>query len=362
MIIVLDTNVVHNDFLMKSGRFVILFDYVEKTQSTFIMPKIVYDELAATYERELLSRLNQFLKARGSLTAALAQTRVPNIEIIPESEVSSYLNHLKDKLSVRDEEIFDYKESYLHDVVHRAIRRKRPCTDRGEEIRDAILWHSVLDIAQESSDKTVIFISQNTKQFSQGDGALHPDLLRDCSERAVTVKYFTSLDDFAKQHASVIEFINEEWLLASIDMDNVLEEAQKIIEVYAERSLERKLSDSFNRHDQEQSSTGYFNPQQGSLNVETFYVYEMSDGSLRVEASFVGEVEVECEVEKILRQEVYDYEYEYDFASGEYDYVPLSRQRTEVKHEYVYVYPEVSLNLEMIVRDKSVVSWKVIDG
>jgi hypothetical protein len=327
------------------------------------MPKIVYDEVAATYERELLNRLNQFAKAKGSLTAALAKTRLPNIEIIPESEVSSYLNHLKEILGIKDGEIFDYKESYLHDVMDRAIRRKRPCTDRGEEIRDAILWHSVLDIAQESPDKTVIFISQNTKQFSQGDGTLHPDLLRDCSERAVTIKYFTSLDDFGKQHASIIEFINEEWLLASIDMDKVLGKAQKIVEGYAERSLERKLSNSFNLYDEEWSSTGYFNPQQGSFNVETFYVYEMSDGSLRVEASFVGEVEVECEVEKRFRIEEYDYEYEYDFVSREYEYVPMTRHhRREVKYEYVYVYPEVSLDLEIIVRDKAVTSWKILDG
>ena len=198
MIIVLDTNILFGDFPMKSGRFAILFDYVQKTQSKFIMPKVVCDELASTYERELLERLNKFLRAKGSLADALFQASLPFVDISAESETASYLKYVKDKLEVIDEEIFDYKESYLHDVMRRAMRRRRPCTERGEEIRDAVLWHSVLDIAQEAPDKTVVFISHNTKQFASGDNSLHPELLEDCSERGSTVKYYSSLESVRK--------------------------------------------------------------------------------------------------------------------------------------------------------------------
>ena len=152
MIIVLDTNVIHSDFLMKSVRFEILFDYVQKTHSKFIIPKIVW-ELAATYERELQAREHQFVEAKRSLTALLTQTELPRSEISIESEVSSFLNHLKDKLNVTGEEFFDYKEVYFHDAVERAVRRKRPCIDRGEGMLDAILWRSVLDIASEAQKK-----------------------------------------------------------------------------------------------------------------------------------------------------------------------------------------------------------------
>ncbi len=347
---------------MKSGRFAILLDYAHKTQSKFIMAKIVYDELTATYERELLNRINKFLRAKGSLAAALVQSQLPEISISTDSEVAFYLQHLKNTLGVKDEEIFDYKESYLHDVIERAIRRKRPCTERGEEIRDAVLWHSILDIALESPEKAVIFISHNTKQFTLGDDALHPELVQDCANLGVTVKYFTSLDSFAKQHAINIEFLTKDWLLASINTDEVLEVAYAVIESYAAESLDYKLanSDSFSRYDEVRSPTGYFNPTQGSLEIESYYVYEMTDGSLRVEATFTGEVEVECEVEKVTRKEDYDFEPEFNYSAGAYELLPTTRYRSEVKAEYIYVYPEVSLNLEIIVRDKSVESWKIV--
>ncbi|MBK8812714.1 MAG: DUF4935 domain-containing protein [Acidobacteria bacterium] len=140
MIIVLDTNILHNDFLMRSGQFAILIDYIRKTQSKVILPKIVYDELPATFEREIRRRLKDFLRAKGSL-AALLQNSLPEVNISVEHEVASYLNFVKEKLNVGDDDIFDYKETYLHDVIERAIHRRRPCTERGEEIRVA-RWSS----------------------------------------------------------------------------------------------------------------------------------------------------------------------------------------------------------------------------
>ena len=354
MIIVLDTNILHNDFLMKSGQFAILIDYIRKTQSKVILPKIVYDELPVTFERELRKRLKEFVRARGSL-AVLLQNKLPEVNISVESEIASYLNFVKEKLNVGDSDIFDYKETYLHDVIERAIRRRRPCTERGEEIRDAVLWHCVLDIAGESPEKSVIFISNNTKQFASDDAALHPDLIEDYTKRNLKVIYFPSLDSFAKQHASNIEFITKEWLLSSIDVDAALEGARGLIETYAKYRLPSRLSEG-------KSSTGYFKMTQGSLDLENFYVYEMADGSLRVELTLTGETEVECEVEKIVRKEEHDYDYEFDFFSREYEYVPVTRYRSDVEYEYEYLNPTVSITLDVTVKDKEIVEWKVMDG
>lgn len=358
MIIVLDTNVIHEDFLMKSGRFAILRDYLQKTQSKVILPKIVYDELEATYERHLSMLVNCFIRAKGSLAAVLSQTQLPDINVSIMKEVASYMTYMKNTLGVEDADIFDYKESYLHDVIERAIHRKRPCTDRGEEIRDAVLWQCVLDIANDAPDKTLVFISENKKQFTLGADTLHPELLEDCSKRGVIVKYFKSLDEFAKEHASTIDFITNKWLLESIDGDKILKKASNSIEYYAKLILERKFLDF--QHVGEKSSTGYFNIIHGSLDIVNFYVYEMSDGSFRVEAKLTGEVEVECEVEMIDIKKEYDYDYGYAFTSDDYDYTPVIRKRREFMTDFIYVYPEVSLNLELIIRDKAVISWEVV--
>lgn len=351
MIFILDTNIIESDFLLRSGKFAILLDYLRKTRSKVILPRIVYDELTANYEREIGKRLNQFLRAKGSLASILLKPTLPDANISAKDEVALYLEHIKRTLEVKDEEIFDYKESYLHDVINRAIHRKRPCTDRGEEIRDAILWHSVLDIAQEDVDKKAIFISNNTKQFTSGNEELHSELLEEASKRCVTIKYFTSLDSFAKHHASQIDFITKEWLLESISTDEVLEKAQDLIESLAEMKLSKSLNE-------EEYPTGYINITQASIDIDTFYVYEMSDGSFRIEASFKGEVEAECEVEKIIIQEAYDEDV--TFVNGMYNYEPIIRSKRQVKAVYKYIHPVISLTVDITVQDSSITRWEII--
>jgi len=325
-----------------------------------VVPKIVYDELAAVYEREVVKRSVQFVRAKNSLTSILLKSKVPDVSITAKDEVNSYLEHVKRVLEVKDNEIFDYKESYLHDVVNRAINRRRPCTDRGEEIRDAILWHCVLDIAQETGDKRAILISNNTKQFADGTEDLHADLLQESGERGVTVKYFPSLDSFVKHHASQIEFITEEWILERISTDEILRRAPELIESLA--SI--RLSDSL---DDEEYPTGYINvTHASSLDLDTFYVYEMSDGSFRVEASFEGEIEAECEIEKVTTKEEYDYDwsdaYEVTFSNGMYDFEPTIRTQRQLKSICKYVYPCVAITVDIIVREKAITQWHVVHG
>jgi len=48
MLIALDTNVIQEVYLMRSPRFQILFDYAARTESKFLLSRMVLDELART--------------------------------------------------------------------------------------------------------------------------------------------------------------------------------------------------------------------------------------------------------------------------------------------------------------------------
>jgi len=49
VIIVLDTNIFQRNFLMRSSGFVVLLDYLSKTESRVVIPKVVFEELKANY-------------------------------------------------------------------------------------------------------------------------------------------------------------------------------------------------------------------------------------------------------------------------------------------------------------------------
>jgi PIN domain-containing protein len=353
MIFVLDTNIIQEDFLTQSGKFEILLDYLHKTKSKIVLPKIVYDELAANYEREISKRFNQFLRAKGALASIMVNPKLSDTTLSISDEITAYLKHVKCRLGIKDEEIFDYKESYLHDVLGRAIQRRPPCTDRGEEIRDAVLWHCILDIAQEAKDKTVMFISRNTKQFACTTEALHPELIEEATRKGIIVRYFTSLDSFAKQQASQIDFITKEWLLEALDINDVLVAAEDLIQSLTKVKLSQSLSE-------EEYPTGYINIRRVSLDVNEFYVYEMSDGSLRIEVLYKGEVEAECEIEKLIPRG--DCDYGVTFVNGMYNRKPINRFHQKVEAMYRYIQPTISLFVDVIVRDKEVTQLEIICG
>jgi hypothetical protein len=171
MLIVLDTNIFVDDYMMRSSRFSMLLDYARKTETKIVLSKIVVDELAANYERLIRKHLSSLQDAAKALETFTFDVAAPQIAVDINDQVGRYLRFVKTRLGVQDRDVVGYKEGYLEEVLNRAIKRRKPCTDRGEEIRDAILWISILDTAESSGDK-VVFISRNTKQFASSKSTL----------------------------------------------------------------------------------------------------------------------------------------------------------------------------------------------
>lgn len=339
MQVILDTNIYQEDYRTRSGRFQILLDYLRKTGSAVVLPRIVYQELRANYERELEARLARYGAVRGALNALLDREAAANVVVPIETEVKSYLEQLMSKLNIDTADIMEYKSSYMEIVVEHAVRRRRPCNDKGEEIRDAVLWQMVLDTAAESESGSVVFVSRNTRQFGNASGALHPELMEDCKEKGVEVRYFPSLEAFAKEHASRVTFVTEIWLREHLPLEELVERARDLVEKYVERYAETAVSTG--------QPTGYVKMISGSVDVESFFVYEMGDGSLKVEATLTGETEVECEVAHRVQTE-WDHGYS-DYVDAEWEY------------ETEYLHPELTVKLDVTVRDAAITEWNVVD-
>ena len=242
MIIVLDTNVFRADFLMRSATFDILLDYVARTDSRIIVPQIVFDELMANYERELILRISHLEKARKSLGQMISGEYESSNPVSIIAEKSKYRAYFLQRLSIDDSYIYPLKDSYLQDVVNRAINRRRPCNDKGEEMRDALLWLSVLDIASEPLFQEVSFVSANTRQFSgENKEVLHQDLLTDIQNRDVTVNYYDSLSTFVDKWVKPVQFVDRDWILSHLDSKAILDAATQVIEYDARWSLDSYL-------------------------------------------------------------------------------------------------------------------------
>jgi hypothetical protein len=354
MIIVLDTNVIQEDFLMRSSRFAILFDYASKTQSSFAIPRIVHDELAANYERVLAERFGKLIRAREQLNGIRLTPKGEREELDLATAVREYMQHVRQRLNVTESEIHEYGDHYLRDAVERAIRRRKPCTDRGEEIRDALLWQSVLDIAAKTT-APVLLISRNTSHFADAGNTLHPELLAEAQSAGRKIGYLPSLEEFAKQHATPIAFITPSWLQERISSDAILERAERAMRGVVERH-------NWARGAEVVHMASDWTVTHGELEVSELFVYVMSDGTFRVESTWGGSIEIEREIEVEEELEEVEWAWQYDSASDEMEYRPVPRTRFRTRTRARAAAFNVVAVVDSVVENGAVATWDVVDS
>jgi len=336
MNIIIDTNIIRRDLKFKNRNYELMHDYLSKTNSRFVMPKIVLEEIAGVYKRFLIERRNDLEKSSQRLNSVLIKNHVDiNMNIIIDEEVKEYIEYLKSNLKIKDDEIIKYKPEYLNYVVKRSIDRIKPFCKNGQEFRDAILWLSILDYVKLTEEKAIVFISDNPKDFSaSGKNELHPELFKEAESSDVKIYYFKTLDDFIKEHAIKIDFINNEWLDKNIKIKTLENLFDKVIESDNPMMLDI-ISDSLESNKEVTNyiaSTGYIN-----FSLEDFYVYEMLDGTLILNLEYKIEKEYEFELEEEVEEEhdKSDYSFEYDPSTDDMEmvevYKPGSRSKYEAK-------------------------------
>lgn len=325
-----------------------------RTQSTLIMPKLVLDELEAVYKRELKMRLQALSRASGSVDAMLVKVDYERPKLTIEEETDLYLKYLRKKLHLTDRLIVDFHDSYLRDVMDRAIQRARPCSSKGEEIRDAVLWNTVLDIASGTSDKMVIFISNNTRQFAGQNNSLHADLVSETEKRGVKIHYYTSLDDFVKHHTVKIDFITIDWLNEQIDHDEIYERAWEEAAGCARRRLQDQLGTN-------QSATGGINTSGGGFDVGEYFVYEMTDGSLQVACILFGNIHFSFEVEETIDRSGWNYEHKLNPRTGDLDIEPVYHWETEKELGEQDIEVDLTVVVNLVIKKRKVLDWDLVD-
>lgn len=338
MQIVLDTNVLQQDFRLRSGRWRVIAEFAEKVNARFALPQIVLDETVANYRRALERRRAEVVRAAEELSGLL---RTPwALPVLPdvEAEVASFTDGLLRGLSVRNADIVPYLHDHLTDAIGRAIARRRPCSDKGEEIRDAVLWSAVLHVAKERGGH-VCFVSQNVRQFGQDAETLHSDLVAEAAALGVLVEYFPSLEAFARKHATPIAFIDAEWIESQLDADAELDAVHEPL-------IEQAQEAAYERAGFATEIEGGFRVESGGLSIGEYFVNDIGADTLRVEVIWYGSPEVSYEARENYER------YRSRWSPHHEDYAPLVQLSVEVS---------VTVTTQLIVRDKKLVEWSVVD-
>ncbi len=305
MDVILDTNVFESDFCMRKNQFANLFDYLRRTDSMLVICKVVWDEVVAHYAERIKGDIDRVKAAWKELDESrLTSTHeldLPNWD----SEVGYFQNKLKNpargvKVTVYD----DYSRIDINEIARRGIKRIRPASDSGEELRDVILWLHALDYAKQSRAE-IAFVSHDLdfiedaaqdkeekgkkkRQKAQKpagrdedadkDYKLHPHLQKDIAESGVKVRFYRWLSSFNKENSPNAFAASDDWLKRLGASDSTKQKVEELVSAwllqgqgYRERIIEVSLA---------------------SLQFRDGTVYEINESTQFAELNFKAEVKL----------------------------------------------------------------------
>jgi hypothetical protein len=293
MDIIIDTNILRQDHLLRSSKFQVVLDYLQKTNSHLIIPTVVKDEMIAIFRRQLIELFDEARnKAAKIYRWCYDDTPRTDFHLDIDKEVTIYTSFLNELTHGGGALELPHQDNFLGEVIRRQINRVKPASDRGEEFRDIVIWLSIKDFLKQSQ-REAVFISQNTKQFAAKDSIeLHPDLATELLTENLHLRYFSSLDEFIQQHSSRVDFITEEWIEQNISQADIESASSPVIQS-SEKSWQRYA-------DQKGVDwTGYLEVLGfGYVDLNEFYVYELIGEDFYLHASYCGDLEVEIELEE----------------------------------------------------------------
>jgi hypothetical protein len=342
MLIVLDTNVLQSDLHLKGNGIQVLLDYVARTKATVALPRIVLQELEWNYRRLLVEHSDRVAKAFSGLNRVSLEAREWDTPVDVEGEVDRYMRFVQDRLG--EPLIFEPTVKNFEDAIARSVSRRRPCSSKGEEIRDAVIWSLIID--QLAKAKDVVFISLNGGEFGV-EGKLHPDLEGELQALSGNLDYVTSLGDFARNHASVIDFVTAEWIENQIGGDYVLDQVRDSLMDAAALHARSLGFDSDDVDD--------FEFETGGLEPDEFFVYVMRNGELRLHVDWFGRAEVAYRA--VMRSRSNEGSWWFDYSSNDYLWSP--REPAWERH---MVDLTIRASTTGIIKDRKVVEWTVMNS
>lgn len=221
MYIALDANILIQDLWFHSQNMRLLLDFTKKTNSTILLHRIVEAEVKAKFRRELLERV-------GDIEKAIFEGNRFQIIDLPQFQAGLSNQQTFEAweelfAATFNTSIVEYVPTTLEataEGIRRATRRIAPCNEKGDGLRDTMIWIDLVSF-HSGSKEPLYFISQNTNDF--GKAELKPRLKDDLKEYDIEVEYYTTLKEFIDKHVQPIMAIKDdrEWVLQKLSMDEV---------------------------------------------------------------------------------------------------------------------------------------------
>lgn len=224
MDVILDSNQYLSDPLMTGHGFANLFDYLRRTGSQLVVPRVVLDEVIARYPERLRGTVEKAKVAVDALNKISAQST----KLVSLPRIADEVEALKARIEKPGKRInvainADYRSIDLSEAVRRQISRTPPASKGGEQFRDVVVWLSVLAHCHSTKpSETVAFVTNDSGFWT--DNSYQLSLVEEeIQNSSIPVKIYGTIDSFIKKQAPSPKTASKEWAEKYISSDRIEE-------------------------------------------------------------------------------------------------------------------------------------------
>jgi hypothetical protein len=245
-----------------------------------VLPNLVLEEVLGGYERELKEKCEKAFSALKDVQHHLIDKGDPNAEFSILVDRSRQVQAFKERLLKPTPAIktilFDDSKIDVREVYRRGIKRRRPASDRGEELRDVILWLSVLEYARASRERVALVTRD--RGFWNAE-AVHPEIAEDIASNKLEIFLHKDIESFNRVNA-----LSAKPFPAA--------EIEKLLNVrdLSEKALGRAAL-ALNAFETEKSTVEYRSGSVMEARWEDGTIYEVADGVRFAEVFYVVDIE-----------------------------------------------------------------------
>jgi predicted nucleic acid-binding protein len=307
--IVLDSNVLVRDFLLKSTGIKTLIGFYQNLGYELFVPQIVIDEVCNKYMELLKEDYDSFHSKLDGINQKFLIDKIDfkSIKSKIDKAISEYRAYLTTELRHANVTILPIPEISHEKILERELMRKKPFRKGGYGYRDYLIWLTVVELAKQVGFD-VAFISENSKDFSDLAGNLHQDLIDDllpCQFHNPKVIYYKNIAEFIdeKIKPTLVELsgLREQILNNECDFLDIDKWLEKFVKVNLTEYRLRSAIDNLNLPFSEATVTHIEDITKFKLNE----IYKLTPALAVVS----GEVEIECSYDFFIDKNDYYTEY-----------------------------------------------------
>jgi predicted nucleic acid-binding protein len=322
MEIIIDTNILFNDWILRSDDSKAFLDFVGRTGSVIYIPRIVWEETRKNYREEIANKHAAYVKASRQFGRSLIeQPELKKIEIDFDEEADKYMDWLRQELRFDGlSNVLPYGD-FTERIAKRAMAKRKPFNmQNNNEYKDTLLWETVLDIVSSKAgrgDEEVVLISNDSNAFGAGrlqhgqggqiknqkgekqKGVLDPQLEEDIQHALEEGKgsnfyYYESFADFLASHYIPIKGIDKNSVKGYLEKEESGFEYHLLQGLTAKQQQLIALIAAVNPEYIDEINVGSIGISE-ILSIDDFYVYPFQKGEIAT-ASGIALVHVDTEV------------------------------------------------------------------